>query len=331
MALRRKKHDTHLNRKRPVEHNGLFPYLARYLEAGQVQGVSADTQRRRESALRRFIEWCDERSLDDPKAITKPILERYQQHLYYYRKSDGQPLSMGSQNVILTPLKSFFKWLTRENYLLYNPASELVLPKKPKRLPRNILSVDEVMQILAQPSLATPSGLRDRAMLETLYATGIRRSELIRLQDYDIDASRQTLFVREGKYQRDRYLPMGQRALQWIERYRLEIRPLLLTDHQQQTLFLTDYGEPFKGSYLGHLVKRYIEQAGIQKTGSCHLFRHAMATHMLENGADIRFIQAMLGHGDLSTTEIYTQVSIEKLREIHAATHPAKSMQQKRI
>ena len=116
----------------------------------------------------------------------------------------------------------------------------------------------------------------------------------------------------------------SQRALQWIERYRLEVRPLLLIDHQQHRLFLTDYGEPFKGSYLGHLVKRYIEQAGIDKTDSCHLFRHAMATHMLENGADIRFIQAMLGHSDLSTTEIYTQVSIEKLRQIHAATHPAK-------
>lgn len=324
MVLRRKKHDTHFNRKRPVEHNGLYPYLVRYLQAGQVQGVSKDTQRRRESALRRFIEWCDERSLDDPRQITKPILERYQQHLYYYRKSDGQPLSMGSQNVMLTPLRSFFKWLTRENYLLYNPASELTLPKKPKRLPRSILSVDEVIHILDQPDIATPSGLRDRTMLETLYATGIRRAELMRLDDGDIDAGRQTLFVRDGKYNKDRYLPLGQRALQWIERYRLAVRPLLLIDHQQRRLFLTDYGEPFRGSYIGHIVKRYIEQAGIHKTGSCHLFRHAMATHMLENGADIRFIQAMLGHSDLSTTEIYTQVSIEKLRQIHAATHPAK-------
>jgi integrase/recombinase XerD len=98
----------------------------------------------------------------------------------------------------------------------------------------------------------------------------------------------------------------------------------LLLDHQEQHLFLTNYGEPFKGSYMGQHVKRYIEKAGITVQGSCHLFRHAMATHMLENGADIRFIQAMLGHADLSTTEIYTRVSIEKLREIHAATHPAK-------
>lgn len=328
MALRRKKHDSRFNKKRAIEHNNLYPYLARYLEANTIQGISKETMRRRDSALRRFIEWCDDRGIDDPKVITKPILERYQRYLYHYRKSDGEPLSTGSQNVILTPIKSFFKWLTQQNYLLYNPASELVLPKKPKALPRNVLTIEEVLLVLEQPDTATPNGLRDRAMLETFYATGIRRSELASLADVDIDASRQTLFVREGKYGKDRYLPLGERALHWVIRYRFEVRSQLLCDYQQQALFLTDYGEPFKGSYLGHLVKGYIQQAGIDKTGSCHLFRHAMATHMLENGADIRFIQAMLGHSDLSTTEIYTRVSIEKLSEIHKATHPAKLLQE---
>ena len=324
MALRRKKHNSRTRFKRVVEHNGFYPYFSRYLESNQVQGISKDTIKRRDSALRRFIEWCDNRGLDDPKSITKPILERYQRYLYHYRKDNGEPLSMGSQNVILTPIKSFFKWLSQENYLLYNPASELILPKKPKGLPRNILTTDDVINILHQPDTSSLEGIRDRAILEVLYATGIRRSELLNLKEHDIDHSRQTVFVKEGKYNKDRYLPLGERALQWIQQYQREVRDHLLINHQEQHLFLTDYGEAFKGSYLGHLVKRYIQQAGMTIPGSCHLFRHAMATHMLENGADIRFIQAMLGHADLSTTEIYTWVSIEKLREIHAATHPAK-------
>ena len=128
--------------------------------------------------------------------------------------------------------------------------------------------------------------------------------------------------MREGKNRKDRYLPLGERALYWINRYQQKVRPMLLIDHQEKRLFLTDYGEPFNGGYVGGLVKRRIKEVGIDKPGSCHLFRHAMATHMLDNGADIRFIQAMLGHADLSTTEVYTRVSIEKLSDIHRATHP---------
>lgn len=322
MALRRKQHDTHLNRKRPVEGSGLYPYLVRYLDHHQVIGTAADTLRRRESALRRFIEWCEDRGINNPKDITKPMLESYQRHLYYYRKTDGEPLSSGSQHVILSPVKQWFKWLTRENYLLYNPASELQLPKKPKHLPRSVLTIEETIEILETPDLETAAGLRDRAILEVLYATGMRRAELTRLTIDCIDPSRQTVLVRSGKNDKDRYLPLGERALSWINRYQREVRPRLLIQVTESHVFLTDYGAPFNGSYLGNLVKRYIKQAGIEKTGSCHLFRHAMATHMLENGADIRFIQAMLGHADLSTTQIYTQVSIEKLRQIHAATHP---------
>lgn len=322
MTLRRKCHNTRFNRKRPVESNGLYPYLVRYQDHHQLIGTATDTMRRRESALRRFIAWCDERAISEPRDITKPMLEAYQRHLFYYRKTDGEPLSSGSQHVILSPVKQWFKWLTRENYLLYNPASELQLPKKPKHLPRSVLTVKETRQILEVPDTGTAAGLRDRVILEVLYATGMRRAELIALTTDCIDATRQTVLVRRGKGDKDRYLPLGERALAWLTRYQQDVRPKLLMQVTEPHVFLTDYGEPFQGSYLGHLVKRYIKAAGIEKTGSCHLFRHAMATHMLENGADIRFIQAMLGHADLSTTQIYTQVSIEKLREIHAATHP---------
>lgn len=311
-------------RSRPLDPNGIAPYLNNHLEWLAVKGYADDTINRRDVGLRRFIQWCDERALSQPQEITKPILERYQRHLYYYRKPDGKPLTLGTQHSLLAPIKTFFKWLTQENHLLYNPASELMLPKQPKRLPRDILSVDEVESVLAMPDHNTPSGLRDRAILETLYSTGLRRMELPALKTYDIDLHRAIVIVREGKGRRDRIIPIGARALAWVEKYVNESRPQLLLHQHEEALFLNDYGDPLPRDTLARKVKHYMEQAGVKKTGSCHLFRHAMATHMLDNGADTRFIQAMLGHADLATTQIYTHVSVEKLREIHAATHPAK-------
>ena len=311
-----------------VERSGLFPYMQAFLEWTEVKGYSHDTLRRRRAALKRLIVWCDERELQTPQEITKPILERYQRYLSYYRKSDGQPLTFGSQNVMLTPIKTFFKWLTRENHILYNPASELEVPRKPKRLPKTILPVETIEDILRQPDIGTVEGIRDRTMMEVLYSTGIRRMELVKLTLYDVDNRRGTLMIREGKGKKDRLIPIGERALAWIEKYQSESRPALLTGKDSGTLFLTNKGIAFRRGAVGARIKRYIRQAGIEVEGSCHLFRHAMATHMLENGADIRFIQAMLGHEDLSTTEIYTHVSIEKLRQIHAATHPAKLTRQ---
>jgi len=309
-----------------VKHNGLTPYMESFLEWSQVKGYSKDTQRRRQMALRRFIVWCDERDLNEPQAITKPILERYQRYLYYYRKTNGQPLSFGTQHVMLTSIKRFFKWLTQQNHLLYNPASELELPQKPRRLPRHVLHIDEVERILAQPDIDTCAGIRDRSILETLYSTGIRRMELVNVQIYDIDTKRSTLLVRAGKGQRDRYVPIGERALHWLEHYRLDVRSQLVTANDDGILYVNDEGQTFRRNALTGRVKRYLQQAGIDTPGSCHLFRHAMATHMLDNGADIRFIQAMLGHADLNTTQIYTHVSIEKLKQIHTATHPAKTV-----
>jgi integrase/recombinase XerD len=139
-----------------------------------------------------------------------------------------------------------------------------------------------------------------------------------------VDTRNNTLIVRQGKGNKDRYLPLGKRAADWLARYLLDVRPQLLLDVHEAHVFLTNYGAPFERTYLGNLVKQYLRRAGLTLTGSCHVFRHAMATHMLENGADIRFIQAMLGHADLTSTQIYTHVSIRKLQEIHAATHPAK-------
>lgn len=312
-----------VERADPLGHLPLTAYMNAHFEWMLVSGYSEDTVRARRTAIKRFIVWCEQRSLRDPKDITKPILERYQRHLFYYRKADGRPITFGSQFGCLAPLKTFFKWLAKENHIPYNPASEIALPRLPKHLPRVILSIQEVESILREAEPKTPSGLRDRAMLETLYSTGLRRMELPGLALYDVDLTRRLVMVREGKGKRDRVVPIGARAAAWVDKYLQEARPQLLVA-DTESLFLTDYGEPMAPEYVAMRVRRYMHFAGINKPGACHLFRHACATHMLENGADTRFIQALLGHADLGTTQIYTRVSIDKLREIHDATHPAK-------
>ena len=295
-----------------------------YLEALQVQNYSPRTIENRLSYLNAFVIWCEDRELKRPEEITKPILERYQKHLLHTKKRDGKPLSFRAQHARLVPLRAFFKWLCRQNILLSNPASDLVLPRLEKRLPKHVLSMKEVETVLNVPDVTTAQGVRDRAILEVLYSTGIRRSELAHLQLYDLDTERGTLMVRLGKGKKDRMVPIGERAIAWVERYCEDVRPLLVGLFDDNTLFLTHLGEAFTPNRLTQLVRETIQKADIGKSGSCHLFRHACATLMLENGADVRFIQAMLGHAKLETTEIYTHVSIRKLKAVHEMTHPAK-------
>ena len=196
------------------------------------------------------------------------------------------------------------------------------MPRLEFRLPKAVLTVHEAEIVLAQPNIGDPLGLRDRAILETFYSTGMRRSELIHLSLYDLDRERSTIMVRQGKGKKDRMVPIGERALSWIAKYLGEVRPTLVLEPDDGTLFQTARRAAVLDDRLSQLVREYVDKAAMGKRGSCHLFRHTMDTLMLEGGADIRFIQAMLGHAELSTTEIYTRVSIRKLQEIHAATHP---------
>ncbi|MCA9181578.1 MAG: tyrosine-type recombinase/integrase, partial [Planctomycetales bacterium] len=174
-----------------------------------------------------------------------------------------------------------------------------------------------------QPDTTTPLGLRDRAIFEILYSTGIRRAEVCGLMLDHIHVDRQALFVHLGKGQKDRYVPIGLRALAWIARYLTHARDQLCTDRGERTLFLTVDGTPLKPDSLTEYGRRYIQAADVGKPGACHIFRHTMATLMHDAGADIRVIQAILGHAKLDTTQIYTQVSLRKLLDIHSQTHPA--------
>ena len=303
---------------------GLAAHVMRYLDWLKIHNYAAPTVQNRQSYLGVFVAWCAERGLMSPKEITKPILERYQRSLYIHRKGNGDPLTFRAQHARLVPVRAFFKWCAKQNYLLYNPASEIELPRLEHRLPKHVLTITEVEQVMAQADTSEPMGLRDRAILETFYSTGMRRSELMGLAVFDLDRERGTVMIRLGKGKKDRMIPIGERALRWIDRYQTQVRPELVIGRGNATLFLTQAGEAFTPDRLTQLVREYVEAADTGKHGSCHLLRHTMATLMLENGADIRYIQAMLGHAELSTTQIYTQVSIRKLKEIHSATHPAK-------
>jgi integrase/recombinase XerD len=310
-------------KKLPIEHTGFYHYLQEYLHQRKVIGLCQENDKRTDSSLRQFIAWCEVRGVLTPQEITKPMIERYQAHLFYRRKQNGEPLSFNAQRKYMNYVMRFFSWLAKQNYILYNPASDIDLPRIPKRLPRQILTVEEVENLLDNMNVHSVSGLRNRAILETLYGTAMRRHELITLQLQDVDLKRKSVFIAEGKWGRDRLLPLGERTTFWLKRYINEARPRLVGALQDYTFFMSDYGEPFTPSLFAHWLKRHLRKQGIERGGS-HLFRHACATHMLENGADIRFIQALLGHVDLSTTEVYTRVCIEKLRQVHAATHPAK-------
>jgi integrase/recombinase XerD len=308
----------------PRDPQGLAALLQRYLLWLETHHFAAQTVAIRRRQLARFLQWCDDRSLTQAGEVTPELLERFQRHLFYYRQRDGQPLSSSSQSHWLSALRSWCTWLAEQRVLAENPARALRLPPAEQRLPRHALSEAEVEAVLAQSDVTTPVGLRNRALLETLYSTGMRRSEALHLELSDLDPARGVVLIRQGKGRKDRYAPIGPRALAWIDAYRRGARPQLASDPAQRLLFVTTRGKPLHPNNVSLLVRRYLQQAGITKPGACHLLRHTAASLMLDRGADIRHLQEILGHQSLATTQIYTHVSIGKLCEVHARTHPGR-------
>ena len=280
--------------------------------------------------LGNFLTWLETQAVQRIGQVTRAQLERYQRHLHAYRKRDGRPLVVMGQHVRLTTIQGFFRWLARRDHIAANPSADLELPRIGRRLPRAVLTAAEAETVLAKAKPSTDFGLRDRTMLEVLYFTGMRRHELCSLQLDDLDLARGTVLVREGKGRKDRMLPLGRRAARWIRRYLENGRPRLRTEPDLRAVFLGRDGQKITSGVLGNLTRAYVAKSGVAKQGSCHLFRHAMATLMLEGGADIRYIQQMLGHARLTTTEIYTQVNITRLAEVHRHTHPAEQSQKSR-
>lgn len=313
--------------EQPLPASMLQAMLEKFFEYRRERNYSEQTIDTERAHLGVFLAWCAERGITEPVEVTRTVLDSYQRYVFHYRKKDGEPMSFTSQRDRLAPLRVWFRWMARNHYILHNPASELELPRMGVKLPKAILTAEEAERIMEQTEIALhmgdPLGLRDRAMLEVFYSTGMRRGELANLKLWDLDLDRATVNIREGKGKRDRFIPLGDRAAAWVRRYIVEARPQLAGDPDDRIVFLSNTGEKLSLDYLTELVRGYVEKAKLEKHGSCHLFRHTMATLMLEGGADIRFIQAMLGHANLNTTQIYTHVAVKQLQLIHRATHPA--------
>jgi integrase/recombinase XerD len=304
---------------------GIDGYARAFIEHLQQKNYSPATIRTSALNLGFFIDWCFERSLMYPEDITRHVVDRYRKYLFRYRKPDGEPLAFRTQTQKLVQLRNLFSYLCKKHVLLYNPTFDLELPKTPRTLPRNVMTEQEVERVLALPDTETILGIRDRTIMEVLYSTGIRRGELVNLRIFDVSRDLGYLTIREGKGRKDRVIPIGERALLWLDKYLNESRPSLMIADDENALFLTNTGWSFSLDVMSNLIRNYIKASGIPKQGSCHMFRHTFATVMLEHGADIRHIQKMLGHTNLEATEIYTHVAIKALKDIHTACHPAKN------
>lgn len=306
----------------PRTPDSVSAWLLRHLDALEVRQVSKMGLRTRKSHLAHFNAWCTEQGIEQPQAVTHAHMEAFQRHLFLYRRRDGQPLAASGQVSILAAVGAFFSWMVKHRHLPSNPAADVELPRIPKGL-RDPMTATEMEAVLAVPDLTCAQGLRDRAILELLYGTGIRRMELAGVNVTDIERERGTLHVRRGKGGKGRFVPIGERALAWVSKYEAEARPLLQIDPHEVALFLNIDGQRLSMNSMSWRVRQYLDKAGIHKAGACHLFRHTMATAMLDNGADVRHVQEMLGHADIGTTQLYTKVSVAKLKLVHAATHPA--------
>jgi integrase/recombinase XerD len=217
-------------------------------------------------------------------------------------------------------VRGLYRFAVREGRLDVDPMENLKAPRAFKALPR-FLSPAQVDAVLRAPDVATPLGIRDRAILEVFYATGLRLSELINLRASDID-SRMGLVTLFGKGRKERLVPLGEEAQRWVQRYLAEARPRLTRRREDQVLFLSNRGRRFSRMGLWGLVRRHAVTAGVQSVLTPHVLRHSFATHLLERGADLRALQAMLGHADISTTQIYTHVTRERLRKVYDQYHP---------
>ena len=270
-----------------------------------------------------FASWLSENGITELEAITAPMLEEYQGWLSLRRTKAGKPLCIATQARRIETVRMLFRYLLRSGRISTNPALNLEPPREERRLPQPALTQDEVERVLSQPDINTRWGLRDRAVMETMFATGIRRLELVHLKIDDVDFVRGTLRIARGKGNHGRIVPISDRALSWIKRY-LQIRPHAARPEDAYILFLTSRrGQMMGAVHLSRTIRAYVEAAGIGKTGSCHIFRSTTATLMLESGADIRFIQEMLGHAYITTTQRYTRVSIGALQKVYAKTHPS--------
>ncbi|MEO7743796.1 MAG: site-specific tyrosine recombinase XerD [Usitatibacter sp.] len=278
-------------------------------------GLARNTLESYRRDVAQFAAWLDEAT---GKALGDADPADIQSHLAW--QVEGKRAKPRTTSRLVSALKRFFQFAVREGLRADDPAAGLESPKLPRSLPKS-LSEEEVESLLAAPAVDTVQGLRDRAMLETLYASGLRASELVGLKTIQVGMDMGVVRVL-GKGAKERLTPLGEEAMSWIERYQREARPQILAGRKSEALFVTARGGPMTRQAFWGLVKRHALAAGIRKPISPHTLRHAFATHLINHGADLRVVQMLLGHADISTTQIYTHVARERLKALHRKHHP---------
>jgi integrase/recombinase XerD len=289
--------------------------IERFLDALWLeQGLSDNTLSAYRRDLQGLARWLGQSAGTDLLAAARPDLLAYIRH----RGEDGAKVRTTAR--ILSSIRRLYRYLVRERLREDDPSARIDSPKLGRSLP-DTLSEADVEALLAAPPVDRALGLRDRAMLETLYATGLRVSELVSLRLSQVSLDQGILRV-VGKGAKERLVPLGEEALDWLERYDAGARPELVHGRATDVLFPTRRGEAMTRQAFWYLIKRYAQAAGIGKPISPHTLRHAFATHLLNHGADLRAVQILLGHSSLSTTQIYTHVAKERLKQLHARHHP---------
>jgi len=276
-------------------------------------GLSKNTLNSYRFDLELFIGWLD-------KSLKKNILDTSQVDIQQYLSLKFTTSKSRSISRLLATLRRLFRYLLRQNKIKIDPTLEIQSPKLPKSLPKS-LSEEDVELLLDAPDLKTNAGLRDKAMLELLYACGLRVSELVNILLTELSMTEGVIRI-TGKGNKTRLVPMGEEAVDWIKKYIDESRNVILKQRVSKYLFITIRGGAMTRQAFWYLIKRYSIIANIKKPMSPHVMRHAFATHLLNHGADLRVVQMLLGHSDISTTQIYTHVARERLKKLHESHHP---------
>jgi len=293
-------------------------WVDRFLAHKKVEdGAGANTLDAYGHDLARFVDWCRKKKVETVDKITPAEVLGF---VVFRRRDDGVSSRTAARNLVA--VRNFLKFLHEEGVIPTNPAELVDMQKTERPLPK-VLTMEDVEALLDAPDTAKPAGLRDKAMLEVLYATGLRVSELVNLPRGSLNLEVGYLRVL-GKGRKERIVPLGEVALDWLLRYLDQARAKLLKKRLTDTdaVFVTNRGGPMTRQHFYLLVKRYAKQVGIKQSVSPHVLRHSFATHLLERGADLRSVQEMLGHSDLSTTEIYTHINRERLKNVHRKHHP---------
>lgn len=292
-----------------------------YLKHLRILGRSRYTIKGARYELKKLATFMEQESIPTLDNLTIDILCEYQQELAFKISVKGKLLSLRTQAQSLGTIKAFTRFLKEKEYVIADPGKAIQLPKKPNRLPKVILNTSEVKKLMEATSIRTNKGYRNRVILEILYDTAIRRSEIAGIKINSLDLNSGFIHV-HGKGDKDRVVPLSQRVCRLVENYIVMVRPEYLQKKDTGYLILNRWGQKMDPNGIWAVVKRCTHLAGIKKNVSTHTFRHSCATHMLKNGAPVRHLQEMLGHESLESTQIYTRVTINDLKEVHAKYHP---------